>query len=259
MARNNNTLTPEQFFVKVKAVADLMGYEIEWETWQQTNDTRVTIRQGDKAIWITYGGWDFPGKIKIRAVYPSNFQRLSNYRTEENISINVSQDKTPEQIAKDIERRLMPTYLEVLPEVLKKNQSDLDKHNQTVANLRRVALKIGVQDWEYDDRSGEQRGYQVSTYNTSVDKYLGRIRGYDDEIVFEARLDIETALKVIDVLQQTRIFVCANCDYKGEYDTLPRAKDIGQRHDPGDTYSDVECPRCGALCFPDKTTPGRIS
>lgn len=109
--------------------------------------------------------------------------------------------KTPEQIVKDVERRLMPTYLEVLPMVLKKNQSNLDKHNQTVANLQRIASKIGVQ-WKYDDRPGEERGYEVSVYNTSIDKYLGRIRGYGDGIAFEARVDIETALLIIDVLKE---------------------------------------------------------
>lgn len=53
------------------------------------------------------------------------------------------------------------------------------------------------------------------------------------------------------------IFVCANCGYKDEYNNLPPAKDIEKRHDPGDAYSDVECPQCGALCFPDETLPGR--
>lgn len=43
---------------------------------------------------------------------------------------------------------------------------------------------------------------------------------------------------------------CDNCGYRAHYNSLPPAKDIEERcADPRDEYSDVECPKCGALCF----------
>lgn len=43
---------------------------------------------------------------------------------------------------------------------------------------------------------------------------------------------------------------CDNCGYTARYDTLPPAKDVEERcADPRDEFSDVECPKCGALCF----------
>lgn len=45
-------------------------------------------------------------------------------------------------------------------------------------------------------------------------------------------------------------YQCQNCDYADEYKNLPPAKDIRMRTDPGEPYTDVECPECGALCFP---------
>ena len=44
------------------------------------------------------------------------------------------------------------------------------------------------------------------------------------------------------------IYECQNCCHTmPESETVP-AKDIEQRHAPGDAYSDKECPKCGALC-----------
>lgn len=51
------------------------------------------------------------------------------------------------------------------------------------------------------------------------------------------------------------ICVCPSCDHKDEYDNLPEARDIEQRHEIGVPYSDVECPECGALCYPEESEP----
>lgn len=52
-------------------------------------------------------------------------------------------------------------------------------------------------------------------------------------------------------------FQCANCDHVAEYVDLPPAQDLAKRMaemSPGDVFSDVECPDCGALCFPQTET-----
>ena len=45
-------------------------------------------------------------------------------------------------------------------------------------------------------------------------------------------------------------YCCANCNHVDDYSELPPAKDLTMRCAPGDVFSDVECPQCGALCFP---------
>ncbi|QQS15261.1 MAG: hypothetical protein IPK81_14080 [Rhodospirillales bacterium] len=47
-----------------------------------------------------------------------------------------------------------------------------------------------------------------------------------------------------------RIFECQNCDWHGAEDATREARDVAQRHEEGDTFSDRECPKCGALVFP---------
>ena len=52
---------------------------------------------------------------------------------------------------------------------------------------------------------------------------------------------------------------CDNCGFRARYNKLPPAKDIEERcADPRDEYSDVECPKCGALCFEIEQPKPRI-
>jgi hypothetical protein len=44
-------------------------------------------------------------------------------------------------------------------------------------------------------------------------------------------------------------FACQNCTWKGEYEDATPARDVDLRHEMGDTFSDIECPDCGALCY----------
>ena len=48
---------------------------------------------------------------------------------------------------------------------------------------------------------------------------------------------------------------CDNCGREGDEDAFKDAADILQRHSMGDTFSDKECPDCGALAFPVPAEP----
>lgn len=43
---------------------------------------------------------------------------------------------------------------------------------------------------------------------------------------------------------------CDSCQWQGPYDDAVPAKKLSERIDIGGTYTDVECPECGALCYP---------
>lgn len=47
-----------------------------------------------------------------------------------------------------------------------------------------------------------------------------------------------------------KIYQCQNCGHVGLRDAMVPAKDVTQRIEPGDTYTDRECPKCGALALP---------
>ena len=46
-------------------------------------------------------------------------------------------------------------------------------------------------------------------------------------------------------------YVCQNCSFSGGEDDFIGAKHIESRHEIGDPYSDLECPKCGALAYPE--------
>lgn len=43
---------------------------------------------------------------------------------------------------------------------------------------------------------------------------------------------------------------CSSCNFEGDQAQGRRATAILARHSLGDLFSDVECPRCFALCYP---------
>lgn len=47
------------------------------------------------------------------------------------------------------------------------------------------------------------------------------------------------------------VYVCDNCERKGDREDFVEAKRLNQRLAPGGVYTDVECPDCGALAFPE--------
>jgi predicted RNA-binding Zn-ribbon protein involved in translation (DUF1610 family) len=47
-------------------------------------------------------------------------------------------------------------------------------------------------------------------------------------------------------------YTCDNCGLTDDEDALPYAKSLSLRLTPGEAYTDKECPKCGALCFPTK-------
>jgi hypothetical protein len=58
------------------------------------------------------------------------------------------------------------------------------------------------------------------------------------------------------ILDFVNPYQCGNCEHTDEYRALPEARDLLDRLELGETYTDVECPQCGALCFSvDTDTP----
>jgi DNA-directed RNA polymerase subunit RPC12/RpoP len=60
--------------------------------------------------------------------------------------------------------------------------------------------------------------------------------------------------KVVSLIQlpdgNDVLYVCADCDTEWHENQCNPAKDLPQRLTVGDVYTDLECPSCGALCYP---------
>lgn len=111
-------------------------------------------------------------------------------------SINVSDSKTPEQIARDIEKRLLPIYL---PE-LEKTIGQVDRINiydqKRKANIQKMADYFGI---EFKEDNQEPSIY----FYENIEGLGSRIwvQG-ENKVKFELELTPEMAIKVFDLLKQ---------------------------------------------------------
>lgn len=53
-----------------------------------------------------------------------------------------------------------------------------------------------------------------------------------------------------DPRSKKKTYECDNCHHRGDRENFRPAEKVDARIDPGGTYTDKECPRCGALAYP---------
>jgi hypothetical protein len=137
-------------------------------------------------------------KMTVRGVLPSDARGEQAHVLpygQQAPSINVSASKTPAQVARDVEQRLMPRYLPLLERALAQ-VSQANAHYgkseggaQQIARLLQVEISPGSQD--------------VSFYHSPLPRFsenLGQARVRGDEVDLELRLDLPTALRVLSLL-----------------------------------------------------------
>ena len=123
------------FEAKIKKVAEILGYEAEvkdgcWCNLAEFRKGREDITLGNEE--------DRTGRIEIWGSYPRYSTGDWVYGTE-NHKITVAETKTPEQIARDMERRFLPGYRTELAEVVEKVQRYDAKVNQETALIQKAA------------------------------------------------------------------------------------------------------------------------
>ena len=108
-------------------------------------------------------------------------------------SINTSFSKTPEQIAKDIERRLMPEYMDVLSKALTRIVSSDSYHSKTEGFAGQIAKLVGV----------EAKGNKVDFYRSMhpvLSETISRAEVHDDDVELELRLSYGMTMEVLKLL-----------------------------------------------------------
>jgi hypothetical protein len=96
---------------------------------------------GVEALFLS-NTWGPKGMIHVAGWVPDSIDRQT-VRIPQMASINISLTKTPQQMARDIERRLLPDYRKQLAEVLKAHIADLDWKEEVRKTKHRVTEIIG--------------------------------------------------------------------------------------------------------------------
>ena len=182
------------FIEKIKKVGGMLGYTVEFLDERSSNQAKLT--NNDITIHIRTGGWQLENKIKVYGSYPHDCHNQSYSYGLKNPSICCSQDKIPEQIAKDIQRRFLPDYLEDLQKVKETNKNIQECANANYHAIKTLADSLSIKPIkDYKDEYslpiwGVLQGLsslEVSYDGTRIDLKL--------ELTLEQTLQILTILK----------------------------------------------------------------
>ena len=143
-------------------------------------------------LWFAGPGWHQQNKIHISACYPKDSRGHDHIGYKETrVSINVSAEKTAEQIAKDITRRILPEYLRQLAainESIAKTENYLNARSEMGKAIASafpwLRLHDTIHGTDYNGR--KQNGSEV----TLDEKYDTKAPRVDKVKCSEERVDI---------------------------------------------------------------------
>jgi hypothetical protein len=129
---------------------------------------------------------------------------LIPYGQDSQCDIGFSIEKTPEQIAKDITKRLLPVYLPLYEKALTKLKADQESKARNEKAMAKILKCAGIAHGSCQG-SQEFSGYLWDDEKTKSEIYLkGRMSGERASLCFEY-LEIEEALEVIKLVKSFEI------------------------------------------------------
>lgn len=148
-------------------------------------------------------------RLDVSTDYPKD--RDGNTAHEPRPKITVSASKSGAQIARDVERRLLPEYLPLLEQILRRHAA-YDSHEDEVRRIaRQVAKLVQVkQDLKSPTVSFYHSPYKIFQHTMSQAQVMG-----DGEVEITLRLDVATGLKVLNQLIHGRFESPDDLDVEG--------------------------------------------
>lgn len=176
---------------KVVAVFKLLGLKVNKQnevcSWRvnekaEKDDVQLYVSSSKFEKWrVTISG-GFPRTAKGEYIRPYKYDERPH-------EITVSGEKTPEQIAKDIENRFMPRYRELLANVKKQIESADNYMYTTKKTLR--ALGRSVDEAEEDSKE----------FHVSFKGGYGHVKASGENVSINlTSLDVQTAKKILALL-----------------------------------------------------------
>lgn len=195
-------MTQEQFQTLAETVAKQLGYVVEdCDNFRRAgDDTQCKIKDpnSDKAFYFYYGGWKNEGRLKAYGIYPRNHKGQLDTSGLEHTSITMSPAKTPEQIAKDLQRRFFPEYNSNYDTVVERNRRALeyDQEKDYMLEIVAKALGVNIQKVSYNDS-------KYIPVHSVKDKFKGlcAIDYCHRDLEVRLRLKAEDTVKLLDFLK----------------------------------------------------------
>lgn len=185
----------QEFQDKVQKVADILGYTMILPEEQFIK--QATLIQDNIKINIRNGGYQQVNKIHISGSYPHDCHGGINYHGLKNSAINCAATKTPEQIARDIQKRFLPDYMEDMKKIINTNENVQQYADARYETIKTIADLLGVSPQQ--DHKNE---YSIPTWNV-----LKGLHGL--EVDYYGRVDLKLELtpdQAVQVLTLLKTF-----------------------------------------------------
>ena len=171
-------------------MAEVPKYLTGW-TWtnigwgnKPTKDHGHLIGSDEKRISVKLDAWH--NRITLSSVYPNHYP----VQAGESISITVSPSKTPQQIAKDLERRLLPKYIKEL----QAQKDRIRRQTEYEANRKNTLDRI-AKHFELEHDRNLQMIYPYWKCVHMVENYG------EDTVKFTVECDADKAIEVLELLK----------------------------------------------------------
>jgi hypothetical protein len=142
----------QEFKNKVEAISKLLKMAVEFPSDEDMRWNKYGyLTEGHKKLRISSTVYNEKNHhLTIWADFPRTDKGEYAFYGHKHPEINVSDQKTPEQIARDIERRLMPEYTKELQEVVDRIEKTNLYNQRQKENIQKLADYFGVEFKEKD-------------------------------------------------------------------------------------------------------------
>lgn len=186
----------QEFKTKAEAIGAALKMSV---TFASDEDMRWNKRAHLKTIdgeeiRVENGDYKTKGRFSFHGCYPRN-EKGEHMHYGPSVSITVAAEKTAEQIAKDVERRLMPEYRAELKKAQEQAESSNRYHRARHENLKKIADHLGIGLTSWDGNKNEFIFPNLSGIRKIEPYGEGTVRLEDVEVT------PEMAIKIIDLIK----------------------------------------------------------
>ena len=176
-------------------ISEILGFTLEKEKNDDWSYVSINATKGEESIHFASGSYHMKDRIRVSGDFPKTEkgERVDPYRYgEKRHEITVSALKSAEQIAKDIERRFLPRYRELLKRAIEIVNQSNDYAGKCAENLQLIKGGAPTEEELKDSALRVEEG-----------PIYGEIRVRAEEATVELRsVPVETAEKIMRLIEK---------------------------------------------------------
>ncbi len=198
-AEPNPSMTPEalaakEVAVKMKAVCKALGWKADPPSDEFNHVHLKAQMDGYPSSYasFSYGRYPYEGRITVTA-YSNHDSSIYRYG-EKHLSISVSATRSAEQIVKEIQRRFIPSYLEIA----RKAEEIQKRHDEYSQRLDACMERLKGEPLEESEK-------QNGKVHFHLDDIWGVVQyGDEDEVALDFHnVSLEKAGRILAILRET--------------------------------------------------------